>query len=85
MGSKIQFQLDEYGISGIKNIGLYDYYLLIDGLGSCYIERVAEDDSTMLFAKMPEVNVNHLADVAAAIDAFWEHPETHSYKYAFQC
>jgi len=80
-----QNQIDDYLTHGIKVIGSYEYYLLVGPLGGCYIEQVKDDDSTILFVKMPDTAGETFEDVADAITAFWAAPETHVYKFLFQC
>lgn len=83
--SKIQNPIDEFTAHGVKTVGDYQYVLLVDGEGACYIERVATDESSIKFCKMPHVDHTTFAEIATQIDAFWVSPESHSYVYIFQC
>ena len=85
MDSKKQNPIDSFDIAGIKSSGGYDYFLLIDATGRCFINQVKDDDSTMLFAKMTEpTSLSTFDERATAIDAFWSDPTVHTYKYLFQ-
>jgi hypothetical protein len=86
--SKTQSPIDECVVHGVKTVGDYDYYLLVDSDGSAYIERVKSDDSTILFCKMALNSADDtLAEKATTIDNFWSTPSdaSHVYKYLFQC
>jgi hypothetical protein len=83
--SKRQNPIDEFEIHGVKTVGDYDYFLLIDADGECYIQKAASDDSLYTFAKMPVPAGTHLSGMAALINAFWASPESHTYKYLFEC
>jgi len=91
--SKKQNPIDEYIVHGVKTVIIdslttYDYYLLIDATGNCYISRVADDDSSYKFVKMPSLaETASYSEIAEAIDAFWVSPEDESkvYKYLFEC
>jgi len=86
MESRKQSPIDEFIIHGIKSNGGYDYYLLIDASGRCYIEQVKDDDSTMLFAKMTEpTSADTFAERAVLITNFWAAYTGHTYQYLFQC
>jgi hypothetical protein len=86
VASKSQNPMDEFICHGIKTVGSYDYFLMVDATGKCYIERVAADDSTYRYNKMSELPIStSFANIATAIDAYWAAPETHVYKYLFQC
>jgi hypothetical protein len=83
--SKIQNPIDEFVACGMQTIGLYSYILLVDGTGQCYIERIATDNSSFKFAKMPEPVTSGFDAAEVAIDAFWVDPTAHVYKYLFRC
>ena len=84
--SKIQNPIEDYEFAGIKTVGLYDYYLMVDGDGNAVIVRNATDDSETKFNKMHNTPDATLSEKATAIDAYWVAPADASkvYKYIFQ-
>lgn len=83
--SKKQNPLDEFDIAGIKTVSSYDYFLLIDATGNCYIARVASDDSSYKFCKMPTPVASTYSEIATAIDNFWGASiQNYTYVYLFQ-
>lgn len=82
MESSRQSPIDEYDLHGVKTVGDYEYWLLIDVDGNCVISQIKSDDSTFLFTKMPDASGGFSAR-ASAIDEFWTNPENHTYKYLF--
>ena len=81
---KINEDRDEYDYHGSKTIATYTYWLLVDSVGNAFIQRSSEDDSSVFYCRMPEV-IGTSEEKATAINDFWEHPETKTYSYLFQC
>ena len=77
--------LDEYEFHGIKTVGDYDYYLLVDSTGNCVIARNKIDDSSLRYVTMPTPVATAYSDIATAIDEFWAASiENYNYGYLFQ-
>jgi hypothetical protein len=84
--SKIQNPIEDYEFAGIKTVGSYDYYLMVDGDGNAVIVRNATDDSETKFNKMKIALDATFSERETAIDAYWTSPADASkiYKYIFQ-
>jgi hypothetical protein len=85
--SKYSNPLDAFICHGIKEISTFTYVLLVNTEGKCVIERISDDESSVMFAKMTDpVEGTSFLTRAAAIDAFWTDPVAgKSYSYLFQC
>ena len=86
--SKEQSPIDDFVIHGIKTVGDYDYYLLVDNDGGCFIQRIDSDDESTRFCKMATpAEGTSLSAKAVLIDTFWTSPasEDKNYTYIFQC
>jgi hypothetical protein len=77
-----QNPLEDFVTHGFKTVGDYEYQLLVDALGTCYIQRLKSDDTDYKFCKLPHVD-GTFAQIASAIDAFWVDPSSADKVYSY--
>lgn len=76
--------LDNFVTHGIKRIDAFTYVLLIDEAGQTLIQRIASDNSTILFNLMPAPESESKDSIAGAITQFWATPDAGPFVYLYQ-